>query len=276
LPDYFRTLGIRLITGRDFNARDDLNARPVTIINETLARRFFPDEDPLGKRIRPDIAAGHRVVPMREIIGVVSDVRHRSLTEDVPPEVYLPYTQFSISTGMWIALRTDADPRSLTGAARAEVQALDKELPIFEVRTLDQYLSGAMANPRFNAILLLLFASLALLLTAVGLYGVISYSVTQRTREIGIRRALGAQPHDVLKLVVKQGMKLTLIGVALGLCGALMLTRLLQTLLFDVSATDPLTIAVIALLLTFVALLACWVPARRAAKVDPMTALRFD
>jgi putative ABC transport system permease protein len=188
----------------------------------------------------------------------------------------MPYTQLSISTGMRIVLRTDADPRSLISAARAEVQALDKELPVFEVKTLDQYVSGAVAHPRFNALLLLLFAGVALLLTAVGLYGVISYSVTQRTREIGVRRALGAQTHDVLKLVVKQGMKLTLIGVLLGLGGALALTRLLQTLLFGVSATDPLTFAVIVLLLIAIALVACWVPARRAAKVDPMTALRFE
>jgi putative ABC transport system permease protein len=276
LPDYFRTMGIRLIRGRDFSARDDLNARPVAIINETLARRFFPNEDPLGKRLRPDIAAGPGDVPMREIIGVVSDVRYRSLTLDVPPEVYMPYPQLPLTTGMWIALRTDADPRGFISAARAEVQALDKDLPVFEVKTLDQYLSGAMAYPRFNMLLLLLFASLALLLTAVGLYGVISYSVTQRTYEIGVRRALGAQTHDVLKLVVKQGMKLTLIGALLGLGGALALTRLLQTLLFGVSVTDPPTFAVIVLLLIAVALLACWVPARQAAKVDPMTALRCE
>jgi len=276
LPDYFRTLGIRLIKGRDFSARDDLNVRPVAIINETLARRFFPNEDPIGKRVRPGITATPGDAPMREIIGVVSDVRYRSLTEDVPPEVYMPYTQLPISTGMWIALRTDADPRSLTGAARAEVQALDKELPVFEVKTLDQYVSGAVAHPRFNALLLLLFAGVAALLTAVGLYGVISYSVTQRTREIGIRMALGGQTHDMLRLVVKQGMTLTLIGVGAGLGGALALTRLLKTLLFGVSAADPLTFSVIVLLLTVVAFAASWIPARRATKVDPMVALRTD
>ena len=276
LPDYFRTLGIRLVKGRDFTARDDLNVRPVAIINETLARRFFPNEDPIGKRVRPGITATPGDAPMREIIGVVSDVRYRSLTEDVPPEVYMPYPQFPISTGMWIALRTDADPRSLTGAARAEVQALDKELPVFEVKTLDQYASGAVAHPRFNALLLLLFAGVALLLTAVGLYGVISYSVTQRTREIGIRMALGAQTNDTLRLVVKQGMTLTLIGAAIGLGGALALTRMLRTLLFGVSAADPLTFGVIVLLLTVVAFVACWLPARRATKVDPMVALRSE
>jgi putative ABC transport system permease protein len=276
LPDYFRTLGIRLIKGRDFNARDDLKARRVAIVNETLARRFFPNEDPIGKRIRPEISTEPGDAPIREIIGVVSDVRYRSLTEDVPLEVYMPYTQLPISTGMWIALRTDADPRSLISAARAEVQALDKELPVFEVKTLDQYVSGAVAHPRFNTLLLLLFAGVALLLTAVGLYGVISYSVTQRTREIGIRMALGAQTNDTLRLVVKQGMTLTLIGAAIGLGGALALTRLLKTLLFGVSAADPLTFSVIVLLLTGVAFVACWLPARRATKVDPIVALRSE
>jgi len=275
LPDYFRTMGIRLIKGRDFNARDDLNARPVAIINETLARRFFPNEDPLGKRIRPE-AAGPDGAPIREIIGVVSDVRYRSLTADVPPEVYMPYPQLPITTGMRIALRTDADPRGLISAARAEVQALDKELPVFEVKTLDQYVGGAVGRPRFNALLLLLFAGVALLLTAVGLYGVISYSVTQRTREIGVRMALGGQTHDMLRLVVKQGMTLTLIGAAIGLGGALALTRLLKTLLFGVSAADPLTFSVIVLLLTVVAFVACWIPARRATKVDPLIALRSE
>src|SRR5262245_56830340 len=276
LPDYFRTLGIRLTKGRDFNARDDLKARRVAIINETLARRFFPNEDPIGKRIRPDMSTEPGDPPMREIIGVVSDVRYRSLTADVPLEVYMPDTQLPISTGMWIALRTDADPRSLISAARAEVQALDKELPVFEVKTLDQYVSGAVAHPRFNALLLLLFAGLALLLTAAGLYGVISYSVTQRTREIGIRMALGAQTHDTLRLVVKQGMTLTLIGAAIGLGCALALTRLLKTLLFGVSANDPLTFGVIVLLLTVVAFVACWIPAWRATKVDPLIALRSE
>jgi putative ABC transport system permease protein len=276
LPDYFRTLGIRLIKGRDFNARDDLKARRVAIINETLARRFFPNEDPIGKRIRPDISAEPGDPPIREIIGVVSDVRNRSLTADVPFEVYMPYTQFPISTGMWIALRTDADPRSLISAARAEVQALDKELPVFEVKTLEQYFSGEVGRPRFNALLLLFFAGVALLLTAVGLYGVISYSVTQRTREIGVRMALGAQTNDVLRLVVKQGMTLTLIGSVIGLGGALALTRLLKTLLFGVGAADPPTFSIIVLLLITVAFVACWLPARRATKVDPMVVLRSE
>src|SRR5262249_3508985 len=167
LRAYFRTLGIRLIKGRDFSARDDLKASRIAIINETLARRFFPNEDPIGKRIRPDMSTDPGDPPTREIIGVVSDVRYRSLTEDVPPEVYMPYTHLPIATGMWIALRTDSDPRSLISAARAEVLALDKELPVFEVKTLNEYVSGAVAHPRFNALLLLLFAGVAALLTAV-------------------------------------------------------------------------------------------------------------
>jgi len=276
LPDYFRTLGIRLIKGRDFTARDDLNARPVAIINETVARRFFPNEDPIGKRLRPGITSGPGDAPMREIIGVAGDVKYRSLTADVPPEVYMPYPQLTITTGMWIALRTDADPRSLIRAARAEVQALDKELPIYEVKTLDQYLGSAVAPPRFNALLLAIFGGVALLLTAIGLYGVVSYAATQRTREIGVRMALGAQMRDVLTLVVTQGMKLALAGVVIGLAAAAALTQLMKGLLFGVSATDPLTFIVTALALMSVALLACYIPARRAAKVDPMMALRSE
>src|SRR6185312_8101363 len=163
------------------------------------------------------------------------------------PEVYLPYPQIPIAAGMRVALRTDADPRSIISAARTEVHALDKELPLFEVKTLNEYVGGAVAHPRFNALLLLLFAGVALLLTAAGLYGVISYSVTRRTREIGIRMALGAQTHDMLRLVVKQGMTMTLIGEVIGLGGALALTRLLKTLLFGVSAADPLTFSIIVL-----------------------------
>jgi putative ABC transport system permease protein len=276
LPDYFHTMGIKLIKGRDFTARDDLKARPVAIINETLARRFFPNEDPIGKRIRPDVAGGPGSVPMREIVGVVSDVRYRNLTEDVPYEVYLPYPQLAITSAMRLALRTGADPHTLIGAARAEVQALDKELPVYEIKTLDQYVGGILAYPRFYTLILLIFAGVALLLTAIGLYGTISYSVSQRTHEIGIRMALGAQTYDVLRLVVKQGLALALIGVALGSGGSLLLTRVIKTLLFGVRSTDPLIFAAVVFLLITVALLACWIPARRATKVDPMTALRVE
>jgi putative ABC transport system permease protein len=212
---------------------------------------------------------------MREIIGVVGDVKSR-LTAEVQPAFYLAYAQLPITKGLTLALRTDTDPLGLIGAARAEVQALDKELPVFGVKTLDQHFSNAVALPRFNALLLALFAGVALLLTMVGLYGVMAYAVAQRRHELGIRMALGAEARDVLKLVVGQGIRLALVGVALGLGGAWALTRLLNTLLFGVGATDPVTFGLIALLLMTVALLACWIPARRATKVDPLIALRSE
>jgi len=275
LPDHFRALGIRLINGRDFTARDDVNGHPVVIINEAFQRRFFPNVEPLGKRIRPMVSIGSGQPEMREIIGVVGDVRSYLATES-QPEFFVSYLQLPITGSLTLALRADGDPRNLLNVARAEAQALDKELPVFAVKTLDQHFSSAFASPRFNALALTIFAGAALALTLVGLWGVMAYAVAQRTHEIGIRMALGAQTHDVLKLVVKQGMRLALIGVALGLGGALALTRLIRTLLFGVSATDPLTFALIAFLLTAVALLACWIPARRATKVAPMTALRAE
>jgi putative ABC transport system permease protein len=276
MPDYFHALGIRLVRGRDFTAHDDLRGRPVVIINEALARRFFPNQDPIGRRIRPRASIGPGEAEMRDIVGVVSDIKHRSLATDAQPEVYVPYAQLPISNSMMLLLRTETDPHSLVSAARAEVHALDKDLPIYEVRTLDQYFSEAVAHPRFNGLLLTVFACVALILTTIGLFGVMSYSVTQRTHEIGIRTALGAQSRDVLKLVVKQGMTLALIGVAIGLITSLALTRLMKSLLFGVGATDPATFVSVALLLTCVALLACYVPARRATKVDPMIALRCE
>ena len=275
LPDHFRALGMRLINGRDFTERDDLRGRPVVIINEAFQRRFFTNEDPIGKRIRPRASSGGGEPEMREIIGIVGDTKS-SLTAEAQPEFYAPYAQLPITKSLSLALRTEADPRGLISAARAEVQSLDKELPVFEIKTLDQHFNTAVAPPRFHALLLTIFAGVALILTMIGLYGVMAFTVAQRTHEIGIRMALGSQAQDVLRLVIRQGMRLTLVGVVIGLSGALALTRLLKTLLFGVGATDPMTFTVIALLLTFVALLACWIPARRAAKVDPITALRFD
>jgi len=198
------------------------------------------------------------------------------LTTEVQPEFYAPYAQLPITKSLTLALRTESDPRGLISAVRAEVQLLDKELPVFEIKTLDQHFNAAVASPRFHALLLAIFAGVALILTMIGLYGVMAHAVAQRTHEIGIRQALGAQGSDVLRLVVRQGMKLTLIGMLLGVSGALALTRLMETMLFGVSATDPLTFAGVALLLALVALVACWIPARRATKVDPMIALRCD
>jgi putative ABC transport system permease protein len=273
--DYFRTLSIPLVKGRDFTARDDAGAPGVIIVNEAFARKFFPNEDPLGKRIKPGISTDENDPVMREIVGVVGNVRHRSLSAAVEPEVYVPHAQIPLDS-MSLVVKTGADARSLAGAVRNEVRALDKDLPVYNVKTLDDYLAMSVAQPRFNTLLLASFAALALVLTAVGLYGVMSYSVVQRTHEIGVRLALGAQSSDVLKLVVGQGMLLALIGTGLGLLASLAATRVLASLLYEVSAADPLIYAGITLLLTTVALLACYIPARRATKVDPMVALRYE
>jgi len=272
-PGYFRTMGMALLNGREFTERDSGSAPPVAIINETMARRFFADVNPLGMRITPD--TGQRI--SREIIGIVRDIKHFGLDKDAGPELYVPYFQDAWARTMTVVLRTSAaDPASLSSAVRREIWAIDKNLPVVNIQTMEQLLARSIAEPRFRTLLLGLFAAIALLLAVSGIYGVMSYSVTQRTHEIGIRLALGANTGDVLKLVVGQGMALALIGVAIGLAASFALTRLLKTFLFSVSTTDPLTFAGVALLLTSVALLACWIPARRAAKVDPMVALRYE
>jgi putative ABC transport system permease protein len=238
-----------MVKGRDFNAGDDSGARAVVIVNEALARRHFPNEDPLGKRIRLDVSTGPGDAPMREIIGVVANIKYHGLTAEPRLDAYAPYAQMTLTSDLRVTLRADGDPRNLAGAARAAVQALEKEAVVFDVKTLDQYVGAAIAQPRFNGLLLTVFACGALFLTALGLYSVMSYAVTQRTHEIGVRMALGAQLHDVLRMVVRQGMELTLIGVALGLIASLGLTRLMKTLLFGVSPTDPLTFIVLSLTL---------------------------
>ncbi|HYV04812.1 MAG TPA: ABC transporter permease, partial [Blastocatellia bacterium] len=272
--DYFRTIGIPIIAGRDFNERDDAKSTPVVIVNEAFARQYFPGEDALGKHINPSISAGEGEPQMREIVGVVGNVKHRGLSAEAEPEAYEPHAQLTFD--MSVVVRTEGDPHGIVAAIQGEVTAMDKDLPAYNFRTLDEYLAASVAQPRFNTTLLAVFAGMALLLTAVGLYGVMSYSVNQRTHEIGIRMALGAGRGDVLKLVVGQGMTLTATGVVVGLTGAFFMTRLLESLLFGVSATDPVTFAAIALLLAGVALVACFVPARRATRVDPMVALRYE
>jgi putative ABC transport system permease protein len=263
------------LKGRDFTERDGLKSAPVVIINETLAKRFFPDEDPVGKHIRPTIGVDEDEPLMREIIGVVGDVRHKSLSEESGPEVYVPHAQIPFDF-MTLVARTENNPRAIIPAVQEEVRALDKDLPVYEFTTLDEYVANSLAQPRFNTMLLAIFAALALALTAVGLYGVVSYSVAQRTHEMGIRMALGAKPSDVLRLVVGQGMVLALIGIGIGLVGAFLTTRVMASLLFGVSTTDPLTFTLISVILIGVALGACFVPARRATRVDPMVALRYE
>ena len=270
-PDYFRAVQTPLRAGRYFDERDTANSSRVGIISESLARRLWPNEDPLGKRIN---VIGP---PLVTVVGVVGDIRTGSLQYETPHQLYMPYAQIPWWDGMGLVVRTTADPLSLTASVRQQVLSVDPNLPIFNTYTLEQLLSLSVTPQRFYTVLLNLFAGLALVLAAVGIYGVMSYSVTQRTHEIGIRMALGAQKRDVLKLVVKQGLVLALLGVAIGVAAAFGLTRLMSKLLYGlVSATDPATFIIISLLLTGVALLACYLPARRAAKVDPMVALRYE
>jgi putative ABC transport system permease protein len=273
--DYFKTMGIPLIKGRDFTDRDVQKAPAVIIVNEAFAKQFFPGEEVIGKHIKPGISDDDDdETAMREIVGLVGNVKHQKLNAEADPEAYEPHAQLTFD--MTMLVKTETDPHSIVRAAQNEVKALDKDLPAYGVKSLDEYMSASVARPRFNALLLGIFASLALILTAVGLYGVMNYSVTQRTHEIGIRVALGARQQDVLKMVVRQGMMLTGIGIGTGLIGAYFLTRLLETMLFGVGATDPLTFIAISIVLAGVALGACFVPARRATKVDPMIALRYE
>lgn len=273
-PEYFTTLGVPLIQGRGFNAADKQGAPGVVIINQTLAERYFADESPIGKRLKVGGANRPRN-RWNEIVGVVGDVKYSGLDAKPEPAYYMPLEQ-NVWGAAYLVVRTSLSPASLTPAIREQIWQLDKDIPIANLATMDQLLSNSVAQPRFRTLLLGIFAALALVLASIGIYGVISYSVTQRTHEIGIRMALGAQARDVSALVVRQAMALALIGVSIGLAGAFWLTRLLEGLLFEVSTTDQATFAGVSALLVTVALLACWIPARRASRVDPMVALRCE
>jgi predicted permease len=272
-PEYFNALGIPLLKGRAFTDRDDQAATGVVVVSESWARRFLPNEDPVGKRIK--LGGRDSTRPWLSIVGIAGDVRDTALESDPRPCVYIPYPQFP-SSDMTLVVRAAFDPKLLISSIRDEVWVVDKEQPVTEVKTMDQYLDDSVSPRRFNAMLLAIFASLALVLASVGIYGVMAYSVTQRTHEIGIRVALGAQSSQVIKLVIGRGMSLVLVGVMIGLAGALALTRVMTSLLYGVSATDPTTFAVVAALLVAVALIACYIPARRATKIDPMVSLRCE
>jgi len=270
---YFKTMEIPFVAGRAFTEYDNATAPQVVIINESLARRHFNGEDPVGKRLKAGSLEDD--APWATIVGVVKDLKHSGLNAEVRPQLYFPYQQ-KLWGRLVIVARSATDAASLFGAMRDAVWTVDKDQPITSLRTMTDYLNDSVSQQRFTAVLLAAFALLALILASVGIYGVMSYSVTQRTHELGIRMALGAKRQDVFRLVVMEGMKLTLAGVALGLVGALAATRLMASLLFGTSATDPLTFALISLILTGVALAACFVPARRATRVDPMVALRYE
>jgi putative ABC transport system permease protein len=276
-PGYFRAMGIPLLRGRAFTEQDVGDAPGVVIINEALARRYFPGEDPVGKRL-----GFSRPTDWREVVGVARDTRNYGLDEEVKPEAYMPYTQSipdylagSIS-GMILVARTASDPQSTVSAIKGEVRALDRNQPVYNIKTMEQYLAESIAQRRFNMLLLAVFAGVAVLLAAVGLYGVMSYMVSQRTHEIGLRMALGAQARDILGMAVRQGLVLIITGLGVGLAGALVLTRVMSGLLYGVGTTDPATFAAIVLLLAVVSLIACYIPARRATRIDPLIALKYE
>ncbi len=268
---YFSTLNIPVRTGRDFNERDNASSLPVALVNESFVRRYFNGENPIGKKLK----MGWGGESPKEIVGVVGDVRHRSLSDESRPEMYVPQAQFG-NAGITLLVRSTVAPESLVLGVKREVRALDPNLPLTDIKSLADYREDALAFPRFVTFVLTGFALLALVLTAIGLYGVVSYGVAQRTREIGIRLALGATANNILNGFLTQGLKLAVIGVAAGVIGAVFLTRVLSSLLYDVTPTDPVTLSLVALFLLAISVAACWIPARRAAKADPMEALRHE
>ncbi|MEJ7576824.1 MAG: ABC transporter permease [Pyrinomonadaceae bacterium] len=275
-PNYHQVMGTPLVKGRAFTEQDAETAPMVVIINETFARRFFPVEDPTGKRINYGDETDQTRNPWRTIVGVVADTRRNGFDAEPRPESYVPLAQAPPNVLTYIVRSTSADPSVLTASVRNAVREIDPDQPVFDIKTINSLVSDKIAQRRLNTILLGVFAAVALILASVGIFGVMNYTVTQRTHEIGIRLALGAQKADVVKMVVGQGMMLALIGVGVGLFGAFVVTRLMASLLYGVSATDPIVFAAVALLLAAVAVLACYIPARRAMRVDPMIALRYE
>jgi putative ABC transport system permease protein len=265
---------IPLRRGRSITEQDTSESSLIALINQTMADQLWPNQDPVGRRIKFP-GSETRPQPWRTIVGVVSDVSQYSLDQKPPMQIYLPHSQFPTSFNN-IVVKTENDPNAVFAAVRREIQAVDKDQAVYNVVTLDQLLSDSVSLRRFFMILLIVFATLTLTLAAVGIYGVMSYAVTQRTQEIGIRMALGARNSDVLRLIVKGGIALALAGVGIGLVTALALTRLMESVLFGVKPTDALTFGIGSLGLVLVAAIACYIPARRATKVDPLVALRYE
>jgi len=268
-PGFFRTMGIPLVRGRDFTDADNSITTPATVVSQTTAKRFWGDDDPIGRTLHR--AADNRVFT---VIGVVGDIRSTTLNQESPAIYY------SAAARVWplmdVVVRADGDPQALVPALRQKVHELDAQLPLANIRTMDEWLSNTAAQPRLNAQLLAVFAGVALLIAAIGIYGVLAYSVNQRTREIGLRMALGAPRSGVLRLVVGEGMLVGVVGIAIGLVAALALSATLASLLFGVPAHDPATFAGVAVVLMLVASVACVIPARRASRVDPLIALREE
>lgn len=274
--EYFRVMGIPIISGRPFADTDDGSAIPVGLVNQSFARRFFPNENAIGQHLRYKSTN-----PWITIVGVVGDVRGFGLDKEAKSEIYLPYQQqrfftYNPLSRMHLVVRTTENPNAIASSLLDSIREIDKSLPTPVTQSMETVLAASIAERRSNMVLLGLFALVALILTGVGIHGVISYSVTQRTQEIGIRMALGAQSRDVLHLVIRQGMSLVLIGLCIGLVGAIALTRVIVTLLFGVGAKDPITFVAVAALLSIVSLVACYIPARRATRVDPLIALRCE
>ena len=279
-PDYFSTLGVKLQNGRYFSELDNAQAPRVAVLNQTLARRLWPGQEPLSQEIEfaGPLFGG---IPFT-VVGVVNDTKPSRLDAESPLEIYVPYVQAPdkaltvYGRRLNFVVRSSADPAGLVGAVLPMAMSIDKHQPISDIKPMGQLVTESVATPRFRTMLFVIFGALALALAAIGIFGVIAYTVARRTHEIGIRMALGAQAGDVLKLVMRQGLALALAGIAAGLAGALALTRLMKTLLFEVSATDPVTFVIVPPLLAAVAMFACWIPARRATKVDPLRALRRE
>ena len=272
-PGYFRTMGITLLAGRDFTDADTADGPDVTIVDERLAHHYWPNENAVGKRVRFGPPEDNE--PWHTIIGVVRTVRHQRMQEDTRESVYLPHLKIPINY-LTIVARTTADPHDLTAAVRREVAQIDPDQPVSEIATMEEVVAESIWQPRLYATLFAVFAGGALVLALIGIYGVMAFLVQMRTHEIGVRMALGATARDVFKLIVGRGMKLTLFGIVIGVAGAIGLTRLMHSLLFNTSATDPFTFIGISVLLSLAAFLACYIPARRAAKVDPLSALRYE
>jgi putative ABC transport system permease protein len=273
--DYFRTLGVPLIAGRDFNAHDEQRASQVMIVNQAFVRRFLAGKDPVGTRVMPEFTSWQEQPPWRTIVGVVGDIKHASVREDAAPKFFVPYSQGLISN-LTIVVRTTGDPANMVNGLRAVIASMDSQLAVFNVRALDENIAGSLATEKFETFLLAIFAGLAFVLTAIGLYGVLAYTVAEQTHDFGVRMALGATTGTVLRLVLRSGLAITAVGLVIGVFAALGTDRLLAHALYGVGYVDPLTFAAVMAALILVCVLASYIPARRAAKVDPMVALRYE